>query len=192
VEAFYNRLENTFILHEAKRIERARILERINGAGSRVYGVSFNLGFVLGPKLSFASGWTFQRSKLDEPEPDFNSTEFFRTPKIYGYLNLSYENNKLVNINLSGEYTGSMKAPHYAGYIKEDRLETTLSFWVVNLRLQKPINITENYRISMFLGAYNILDSYQKDLDKGVDRDSGYVYGPIKPRSFYTGFEFSF
>lgn len=192
VEAFYNKLENTFILHEIKRIERARILERINGSGSKVYGVSFDLGFVFGPKLSFASGWTFQRSKLDEPEPDFNSTEFFRTPKVYGYLNMSYKNDKLVNINLSGEYTGSMKAPHYAGYIKEDRLETTSSFWVVNLRLHKPITITENYRISMFLGAYNILNSYQKDLDKGVDRDSGYVYGPAKPRSFYAGFEFSF
>ncbi len=192
VEAFYNKLENSFILHEITRIEKARILERINGSGSKVYGVSFDFGFVFGPKLSFASGWTFQRSKLDEPEPDFNSTEFFRTPKIYGYLNMSYKNNKLANINLSGEYTGSMKAPHYAGYINEDRLETTSSFWAVNLRFHKPINITENYRISMFLGAYNILNSYQKDLDKGVDRDSGYVYGPAKPRSFYAGFEFSF
>jgi len=192
VEAFYNKLENSFILHEIKRIEKARILERINGSGSKVYGVSFDLGFVFGPKLSFASGWTFQKSKLDEPEPNFNSTEFFRTPKIYGYLNMSYKNNKLANINLSGEYTGSMKAPHYAGYINEDRLETTSSFWAVNLRFHKPINITENYRISMFLGAYNILNSYQKDLDKGVDRDSGYVYGPAKPRSFYAGFEFSF
>lgn len=35
-------------------------------------------------------------------------------------------------------------------------------------------------------------DSYQKDLDKSVDRDSVYVYGPAKPRSFYAGFEFSF
>ena len=105
---------------------------------------------------------------------------------------MSYENNKLVNIDLSGEYTGPMKAPHYAGYIDEDRLETTQSFWVVNLRLRKPINITETYKVSLFFGAYNILNSYQKDLDKGADRDSGYVYGPAKPRSFYAGFEFSF
>ena len=85
-----------------------------------------------------------------------------------------------------------MKVPHYAVFIDEDRLETTLSFWVLNLKLHRPINITENYRVSLFLGAYNVLNSYQEDLDKGVDRDSGYVFGPAKPRSFYLGFEFSF
>jgi outer membrane receptor for ferrienterochelin and colicins len=192
IEAFYNKLSNTFILHEVERIENARILERINGSGSRVYGISFDFGLVLGPKLSLASGWTLQRSRLEEPEPDFNSRGFFRTPNSYGYFNLSYENNRFVNINLSGEYTGSMKAPHYAGYIDEDRLETTQSFWVGNLKLHKTINITEDYKVSIFVGIFNMLNSYQKDLDKGVNRDSGYVYGPAKPRSFYMGFEFSF
>jgi outer membrane receptor for ferrienterochelin and colicins len=85
-----------------------------------------------------------------------------------------------------------MKVPHYAGFIDEDRLETTQPFWVVNLRLQKAINITEDYKVSFFGGIFNALDSYQKDLDKGMDRDSGYVYGPAKPRAFYLGFEFSF
>ena len=85
-----------------------------------------------------------------------------------------------------------MKAPHYAGYIDEDRLEITQSFWVVNLRLRKPITITENYKVSLFIGGYNLLNSYQEDLDKGVDRDSGYGYCSAKPRSFYAGFEFSF
>ncbi len=36
------------------------------------------------------------------------------------------------------------------------------------------------------------MDSYQKDIDKGMDRDSGYVYGPAKPRAFYGALEFSF
>lgn len=192
VEAFYNKLTNTFVLHEIERIENARIFERINGAGSKVYGLSIDFGLVLGPKFSLSSGWTFQRSRFDEPEPDFNSKEFFRTPNIYGYVNMSLKSKKLVNLDLSGEYTGSMKVPHYEGHIDEDRLETTSSFWVVNLKLHRPINITGNYRISVFLGVYNVFDSYQKDLDRGVDRDSGYVYGPAKPRSFFLGFEFSF
>jgi len=192
IEAFYNKLKNTFILHEIKRIENARILERINGFGSKVYGLSFDFGLVLGPKFSLASGWTIQKSRLNEPEPDFNSREFFRTPSSYGFFNMSYENKKLVNVDLSGEYTGSMKAPHFAGYIDEDKLETTQSFWVLNLKLHRPINITDNKKISVFLGAYNVFNSYQEDLDEGVDRDSGYVYGPTRPRSFYMGFEFSF
>lgn len=192
VEAFYNKLADTFILHEIERIENARIFERINGSGSRVYGLSLDFGLVLGPKFSLSSGWTFQRSRFDEPEPNFNSKEFFRTPNSYGYINMSLKNKNFVNLDISGEYTGSMKVPHYAGYIDEDRLETTSTFWVLNLKLHRLINITENYRVSLFLGAYNVLNSYQEDLDKGVDRDSGYVYGPAKPRSFYLGFEFSF
>jgi outer membrane receptor for ferrienterochelin and colicins len=192
IGAFYNDLKNTFILHEVKRTEKARIFERINGSGSKVYGLSLDFGLVLGPNFSFSSGWTVQRSRLDEPEPEFNSREFFRTPNSYGYISASYKNNKFLNIDLSGEYTGSMKAPHYAGYIDEDRLETTPPFLVMNLKLQRPINITENCHLSVFLGAYNLFDSYQEDLDKGEDRDSGYVYGPAKPTCFYTGFEFSF
>ncbi|GAG60535.1 unnamed protein product, partial [marine sediment metagenome] len=133
-----------------------------------------------------------QRSMLDEPEPDFNSQEFFRTPRDYGFANISYTNKKIINAELSLEYTGEMKVPHYAGYIEEDRLETTRPFWVVNVRLRKPINITEHYRMSIFTGVHNLLNSYQEDLDKGADRDSGYVYGPAMPRSFYAGFEFSF
>ena len=191
-EAFYNKLTNTFVLHEIERIENARIFERINGSGSKVYGLSLEIGLVLSPRFSLSSGWTFQRSRLDEPEPEFNSREFFRTPNSYGYISMSLKSKKFVNIDISGEYTGSMKVPHYAGFIDEDRLETTLSFWVLNLKLHRPINITENYRVSLFLGSYNVLNSYQEDLDKGVDRDSGYVFGPAKPRSFYLGFEFSF
>jgi outer membrane receptor for ferrienterochelin and colicins len=192
IETFYNKLTDTFILHEINRTERARILERINGSGSRVYGLSLDLGLVLGPQFSFSSGWTIQRSRLDRPEPDFQSREFFRTPDSYGYISMSYKNKRVLNVDLSGEYTGSMKAPHYAGYIDEDRLETTPSFWVLNLKLQRSLSIAENYDASVFLGAYNVLDSYQEDLDKGIDRDSGYVYGPAKPRSFYMGFEFTF
>jgi outer membrane receptor for ferrienterochelin and colicins len=192
LEAFYNKLADTFVLHEVGRIENARILERINGSGSLVYGFAVDFGLVLGPKFSLASGWTLQRTSLDEPEPEFNCREFFRTPDHYGYANISYENKKIVNAELSMEYTGEMKVPHYAGYIQHDRLERTDPFWVVNVKLRKPLNITENYKVSFFIGAYNLFNSYQKDLDKGVDRDSGYVYGPAKPQSFYAGFDFSF
>ncbi len=192
LEGFYTKLNNTFILHEISRIENARILERINSSGSKVYGLSVNLGLVLGPKFSFASGWTIQRSNLDEPEPDFNSLEFFRTPDYYGYANVSYDNKKLLNVYLSLEYTGVMKVPHYAGYIDQDRLENTSPFWVLNAKLHRDIKIHDNSQIVIFIGAHNLLNSYQRDLDKSVDRDSGYVYGPAKPRSFYAGFEFSF
>jgi outer membrane receptor for ferrienterochelin and colicins len=192
LEGFFTRLANTFVLHEISRIENARILERVNGSGSKVHGFSFELGLMLGAQLSLASGWTVQRSELDEPEPDFNSREFFRTPDLYGFTSLSYKNERLASADLSLEYTGSMKAPHYAGYIETDRLEKTEPFWVLNIKLQRLFYVSENCGLSVFVGGYNFLNSYQKDLDQGLDRDSGYVYGPAKPRTFYTGLDFSF
>jgi outer membrane receptor for ferrienterochelin and colicins len=191
IEGFYNKLFNTFVLHEVDRTANARVLERINGSGSKVYGFSLEFGMVLGSIFSLSSGWTFQQSRLDEPEPEFNSREFFRTPNTYGYASMSH-NNKLFKIELSLEYTGKMKATHYAGYIQEDRLETTHPFWVMNTKLHKKINLAKNSVVNVFIGIFNLLDAYQKDLDMGAERDSGYVYGPAKPRSFYAGFGFSF
>ncbi len=191
IEGFYNKLSDTFVLQEIERIENARIMERINGSGSKVYGLSLEAGLVLGPRFSFATGWTFQRTKRYKPEPNFNATEYFKTPKIYGHFDLKYKNDKLINLNISGNYTGPMKVPHYAGYIPEDMLETTKSFFVINLKLRKPINISENSKISILFGIHNLFDSYQGDFDLGLDRDSGYVYGPRKPRTFYVTFQFS-
>ena len=36
-------------------------------------------------------------------------------------------------------------------------------------------------------GIQNIFNAYQDDFDKGADRDSGYIYGPSLPRSFFVG-----
>ena len=38
----------------------------------------------------------------------------------------------------------------------------------------------------------NIFNSFQNDFDQGPDRDSGYVYGPLMPRSAYFGVEIRF
>jgi outer membrane receptor for ferrienterochelin and colicins len=37
----------------------------------------------------------------------------------------------------------------------------------------------------------NIFNSFQKDFDTGADRDSGYIYGPMMPRSIYLGVKLS-
>jgi outer membrane receptor for ferrienterochelin and colicins len=40
-------------------------------------------------------------------------------------------------------------------------------------------------------GMKNILNSYQKDFDKGVLRDAGYIYGPSLPRTVFIGLSFN-
>jgi outer membrane receptor for ferrienterochelin and colicins len=37
----------------------------------------------------------------------------------------------------------------------------------------------------------NLFNSLQKDFDTGADRDSGYMYGPMMPRSIYFGVKLS-
>lgn len=192
LEGFYNRLQDSFVLHEIDRIENARVMERTNSSGARVYGGSLVGGVILKGRFSLSTGWTFQQSRFDEPEPEFNSLEFFRAPRVYGYASAQYKNDRLLSLDLSLNYTGSMKVPHYTGFILEDRLEKSPPFWEINLKLQRRIQLNENLRLDLLTGIFNLLNSYQKDLDIGADRDSGYVYGPSKPRTFYLGMEFTF
>jgi outer membrane receptor for ferrienterochelin and colicins len=39
-------------------------------------------------------------------------------------------------------------------------------------------------------GVQNIFDSYQDDFETGALRDSDYIYGPNRPRTFFIGLKF--
>jgi outer membrane receptor for ferrienterochelin and colicins len=47
--------------------------------------------------------------------------------------------------------------------------------------------VYESFSIQLNAGMQNIFNSFQKDFDKGADRDSGYMYGPTLPRTVYFG-----
>ena len=194
IECFYTMLSDAFVLNEQEfdPRENALVFRRINGSYARVYGVSIDFGYRINDRFFWNTGWTIQRSRLDDPEPDFGSKNFFRTPNAYGYMRMSYENDKIVDIDVSLNYTGSMKVPHFSGYIDEDRLETTEAFWVFNAKCKKTVKLVERTSLDLIIGVFNLFNSYQNDLDKGIDRDAGYIYGPAKPQSFYAGFEFGF
>ena len=46
--------------------------------------------------------------------------------------------------------------------------------------------------MQLYGGVQNLFNAYQKDFDKGADRDSGYIYGTSLPRSWFVGAKFSF
>ena len=193
-EGFFTVIKDAFVLEQqaSDPDDNALVFERINSAGARVYGLSLELGYRSGAGWNVNTGWTLQRSLLDEPEPDFGSLRLFRTPDSYGYARFGWENAKIAELELSLDYTGPMLVPHFAGYIEEDRLETGESFWVFNVRLARTIRTGGRSSVRLFVGGFNLLNAFQRDLDRGQDRDAGYLYGPSKPRSLYTGFEFSF
>jgi outer membrane receptor for ferrienterochelin and colicins len=93
--------------------------------------------------------------------------------------------------NTGGKYTGPMEVPHYAGDIPADRLETSPSFFTVDLAVNKEFHVGES-ELTLTAGVKNLFGDYQDDLDSGPNRDSGYVYGPRYPRMFHLGCKLEF
>jgi outer membrane receptor for ferrienterochelin and colicins len=184
VNAFSTRLRDLFHNVEADdpTTPEAEFL-KTNLGGARVYGVEANLGWGVGKAFVVQGGVVAQRSRFDVPEPDFGSRDFLRTPHCYGTLVVTSRTAKVGDCFLGLRYTGSMKAPHYAGFIQEDRLETTRSFWTLDASLSRPVLRRGRRRLVVVLAGKNLTNAYQDDFDQGPDRDAGYVYGPRSPRA---------
>ena len=76
---------------------------------------------------------------------------------------------------------------HLAGYIPQDRLEKTPSFWDLGFRLAYDIHLYKHYCLEVSCGVKNVLDQFQSDVDKGELRDANYIYGPTQPRTYFAG-----
>ncbi len=197
VEGFYTRLEDVFALREIGPDDAGvAVQERYNGSGATVSGVNIEGRAMFSRKVELQAGFTLQRSLYAEPEQWSEtakaSLNMFRTPDAYGYFTLMWKPMAKLNIDLSGNYTGPMWVQHYAGYIAEDVAVRTQSFFDASLRVGYTTLVYDDTFIELFGGVKNIFNSFQSDFDQGADRDSGYVYGPLMPRSAYLGVEIRF
>ena len=165
---------------------------RINFGKARVFGAEFNAGYALGTGLQVQIGYVEQRSRFHDSEPDFGSREFFRTPNRYGLATVTYRNPRFMSVFFGARFTGNMRVPHYAGFIAEDRLETSPRYWVLDASLSRSFSFHSDSEVVVKLGARNLTGFYQSDLDQGPDRDSGYVWGPRFPRSIYVSTSLTF
>ncbi|MCK5221074.1 MAG: TonB-dependent receptor, partial [Candidatus Aminicenantes bacterium] len=189
---FYNRLNDVFTLDEVESDKNYMVMERFNSDGAKVFGIELESGFKIADTFEIFTGWTFQRNEYDTPEPDFDSKKMFKTPELYGSLRIEWNIQNFLSINTEMTYTGSMKIPHYAGFISDDILEESDPFVVINMSLNKKIILSKIQSITLTASALNIFDDFQKDLDKGVYRDAGYIYGPRFPRTFRLGIKYNF
>jgi outer membrane receptor for ferrienterochelin and colicins len=194
LEGFYTNLNNVFVLEEDGTDAAGNsILMRRNGSGAVVSGVNIEAKVIPASKFQLQLGATLQQSKYKEEQKWSEDTNvkpqknMFRTPNRYSYLTLTYEPIRKLTVSVSGTYTGSMLVQHYAGYIEKDEEVKTPEFLDMNLRLSYDFVIAEGTKLQLNTGVQNILNSYQKDFDKGEFRDSGYVYGPSLPRSVFIG-----
>lgn len=164
-------------------------LVRRNAGDAMVQGIEATVGW-MNDHIEVQLGWVVQKGEYDDPQ-DFGETDFFRLPNNYGVLQARYINPDLVDVFLGVRFLGEEKVPHYAGWITEDRLETTSTLTVIDFSVTRRLPLTDD-TLSITLGARNITDDYQEDFDSGPDRDTGYLYGPRVPRTLYTSVGYDF
>ena len=199
LEGFFTDLNNVFVLEDiGLNANGFAVKERRNGAGARVYGANLDAKIAHGELISFQLGFTAQRSRYKQPEVwtgvdgvQLTTERMMRTPDIYGYLTVMSQPVKNLDLSLSGTYTGSMIVPHYAGWIEKDRMETTPHFFDLNFKAGYTFILHDHINLQVNAGVQNIFNSFQKDLDKGEYRDSGYFYGPTQPRTYFIGVKIS-
>ena len=197
VEAFYTDLNHVFVLEDIGKNEAGDLVkERRNGNGARVYGANLDAKVAHGKEVQFQLGFTAQRSRYTHDEvwtevdgEPLATRRMPRTPDCYGYFTFTSAPLKQFDFSLSGTYTGPMIVPHYAGYVPTDRMEHTPDFFDMNLKLNYTFVLHDHIKLQLNTGVQNIFNSFQKDLDKGEFRDSGYFYGPTQPRTFFIGFK---
>jgi len=195
VEGFYTTLHNPFTNVMTSEEDNIILEEMRNGSGASVYGSNIELSVAPSSALTIQAGGTIQRTKYKEgqvifegedPADDVVTTRFVRTPNAYGYLNANIKPTAQFAVDLTGVYTGSMLAPHYQP--DETMLvKTTPDFMEMNLRLGYTFPVRKEFSIEVFGGIQNMFNAFQKDFDRGPLRDSDYVYGPTKPRTFTFG-----
>ena len=208
LEGFYTSLNDVFYLQNIGTDASGNALqERRNGSGAKVYGLNIDGKIAHGNDISLQAGFTVQRSSYkemtywSEDESVAGTKNMPRTPNCYGYFTLTAAPLKRFDISLSGVYTGRMHVPHFAPtdeipqgfaytYIQKDEMVHTPDFFELNAKLSYTFVLREHMKIQLNGGVQNILNAFQKDLDKGTYRDSGYFYGPTQPRTVFIGIKF--
>ncbi len=194
-EGFYTYLQDVFYLREDGTDAAGNVLfTRTNAHGAWVGGLNIEgkLAFQLSTfNFQLSMGYTFQQSRYTEPlQWSANvpaQSRMLRTPDNYGYLLFDIEPVKNFTVSINGKATGSMLVPHLAGYVAQDQETVTPSFWDLGIRLAYDIHLYKHYCLQLSAGVKNVLDQYQRDLDKGPLRDAGYIYGITTPRTWFLG-----
>jgi len=194
IEGFYTVLNKVFVLNEIGiNADSSLILERNNAPGAVVQGINIEGKIVTSNNLLLQFGMTFEKSEYKTAQQWSDDSivvpqkKMFRTPDVYGYLTAVYQATKNFNVSLSGTYTGSMLVQHFAGYIQKDEQVNTPSFFDLSLKISYDFKLKGSAKLQLNGGIQNIFNSYQNDFDKGVFRDSKYIYGPALPRSLTFG-----
>ena len=201
IEGFYTDLNNVFALRQLDQPDAQgnTVQERYNAYGAKVLGLNIEGKAMFTRWFSLQAGLTLQQSHYDEAiawndeVPEQKYKKMMRTPNTYGYFTASFTPVKRFTASVTGNYTGSMLVGHSAGSgVEEPVAVNTPKFMEVNMKLSYDFPIYKYLTLQVNGGIQNITNAYQKDFDKGWNRDSNYGYGPSLPRSYYVGVKISY
>lgn len=204
-EGFWTHLSDPFITADRTEMPSGvAVLTKRNGSGATVAGANLQVNMALTRKLVLQLGGTVQMARYTEDEEiwspedmtelntdsSITTRNMLRTPMAYGFFMVSYSPLSDLDLSLSGVFTGKMDVPHMIG--EEDEggytiIRRTPDFMELNFRAAYAIRMKGRFRVQVFAGMQNILNSYQRDFDLGPDRDPNYVYGPTRPRTVFVG-----
>jgi outer membrane receptor for ferrienterochelin and colicins len=192
-EGFFTRLNDAFVNEYGEPDENGTVVyTRVNAEnGAEVMGLNLEMNLVPAGSLTVKGGFTIQSSRYDDPQ-EFDERRFFRTPDEYGYLNIDWQPAKPLGISVSGNYTGRMLVPYFGPALEDPasgELRTSPAFFDTGWKVRYSVRLN-GASLQIYAGMKNVFNSWQDDFDTGIDRDPGYVYGPMSPRTVYAGVVF--
>lgn len=189
-EGFYTHLNNPFVLDFGDPDENGLVeMVRENSPfGATVSGVNTEINFAPSRNFTLISSLTWQQSRYEENH-EFGESRFFRTPDTYGYLIASWDPGEKLGINLTGNYTGKMLVPYFGPQLEDPdagELRESDPFFDMGFRVHYNFDFNAaTFRV--YAGMKNVFNQYQRDIDLTGDRDPGYIYGPMLPRTITFG-----
>jgi outer membrane receptor for ferrienterochelin and colicins len=194
LEGFYTKLNDAFYLQPIGQDQFGDVFEKRNGPGASVQGGTLELRGNYNKKMQIEAGYTLQTSLYDEAVENIEGQEakreFLRTPNQYGYVTYALTPSDRFSASISGVYTGRMLLVHFAGAPEQvvDEYKTTPDFFELGIKAGYTFKFdVVDSGLEVFAGVKNLTNAYQNDFDTGRNRDSGYIYGPGAPRTFYVG-----
>lgn len=206
LEGFYTHLQNPFILSNPEELPSGiAVITKRNGEGAKVQGLNLEANMAWQNGLSLDAGLTWQQARFEQAEEIWtpaklseqnqdslvSTRNLLRTPDVYGFWAVNYNWQNKLSLSYTGLMTGAMDVAHMIEPSTEfTQIKRTPFFAEHHLRFAYRFDLKDRSFLKLSAGVQNIFGAYQQDFDFGIDRDAGYVYGPLRPRTFFLGLNF--
>lgn len=202
-EGFFTRIDDAFVneLVFNDTTSGYRLYERRNADGAEVKGINVELRLTPSPRVQFQLGGTLQSSRYLGEGQEWSEGKYEqrmeRIPNLYGYLTAQYSPIERLSLIATGVLTGPMLVYHAVAEEEDEGAKhahhaeveqvITPTFFDLTLKAAYSIPIGHRTTLDVSAGVQNLFNSFQRDFDSGDERDSSYIYGPSRPRTFFVG-----